>query len=189
MECKNSANLMMKFMDKTITNKEADKLKRHAAACPSCKADLEMYDEILSCFDDVEIFDAPHGFELCVLEKLQNIDIYTKKIAARVDSFMCVVLGVASVIVAVVFMLISNKAAILDYMSQTPSLAGIASFLRPLDALVQEYIANLGTAVDSVVHGSFVFLDTYKFIFLAAAAVLVGIRLYIGRKKKSGVNA
>lgn len=175
---------MMKYMDKTISKREAEGLKAHAGGCKACRDDLELYNDMLRGFEESEIFSAPAEFCSAVMDKLESLEHSFNDRQSAVDNFLSTVFGVLSLVLAVSFMLITNREQILGYMDQTPSLAAISGVIRPFSALVESFWANLSASVGGIFASIGGFLSDGKYVFAGLAVLLIIVQFVIIKRRK-----
>ncbi|TYQ17664.1 UNVERIFIED_CONTAM: hypothetical protein Cloal_0022 [Acetivibrio alkalicellulosi] len=82
MSCEPFEILMMKHMDGDITDIEYKKLKKHIDECSTCKNEFDTFENI--CYELKEpLIDPPLAFETEVMKKLENLNLYNKKLKEK----------------------------------------------------------------------------------------------------------
>ncbi|GAB6086354.1 anti-sigma factor family protein [Alkaliphilus crotonatoxidans] len=70
MDCKTSSNLMMSYMDQTISKEEWKNLQQHLATCESCREEFDLLGQLNEMLDDLELLEPNEGFEERVMTSI-----------------------------------------------------------------------------------------------------------------------
>ena len=185
MDCKDADELIMRYMDKTLTKPEAASLSEHISHCAQCRSDFEAYDDIVSAFETSELMEAPEGFEAAVMEKIEASGFkHTRNgLAERINS---VIVGILSVLLTVGFICILYRNQILEYMSGSVNLAGYAEAVTPFVRVVNQIIEDTGMALSQFATNLITVAYDYKYAFLAAALGIIIVQFLVKRRSKVG---
>jgi len=188
MECSKANELMMKYMDGTITESDADRLRKHITECETCKADFLIYDEIVSAFTELDNTPAPDGFVEAVMTKIEFLKPASAKASDKADGILLIVLGVFSVLFGLGFALVMNREAISAYLSAQPALAGYMETLAPFGVMVDEFAANIAAAAGSLFAQAASIFTGGRYIFLGIAVCLALASVVLAWREKSAAQ-
>ena len=178
LDCDRSNDLIMKYMDGCLSAKEAIVLKQHIDVCSSCAEDFKIYSEMLSGFGELTIVNAPDDFEVCVMNKIQNLEENERKVTiVKGDNIVIVAFGVISAIFGLAFIAYLNNVALMEFLSAN-GYDGYVNAIMPLTGLVNELIENIVYVSSSAVNWFLISLDKYKFILLAVCVILAAVLQY-----------
>lgn len=71
MECRKISDLMMKYMDKDISDVESEKLHAHLKSCSDCNMELEILKSALQSVEELPELDLSYGFEAKVMRSIK----------------------------------------------------------------------------------------------------------------------
>lgn len=71
MECRKISDLIMKYMDKEISDVEAEKLHGHIKGCSSCNMEFEVLKSALHSVEELPELDLSYGFETKVMQAIK----------------------------------------------------------------------------------------------------------------------
>lgn len=182
MACSKSDKLIMKYMDQTITKKEARLLHTHLSECNECMEDFKIYDEIMAGFAETPLETLADGFEDLVMEKISRCGVAYTKRASAVDSFVTFMIGAVSVLFGLGFMLVVNREQIMNYLLTSEIFGAYARAISPMVNVVIEYTNSFITTVSNFAGGVGSFVSEYKYVVLTGFVVLL-IAQYVLRKK------
>lgn len=77
MDCKTSSNLMMSYIDRTISEREWAGLQEHIASCNKCRDEFTLFMEMQSLMEGMEMVEPDSNFELKVMESIDR-SLYKK---------------------------------------------------------------------------------------------------------------
>lgn len=184
MECRRANELIMKYMDSEINEKEAFELHNHTANCEECRVMFALYAEIMDGFDMTEEIEAPLGFEEAVMESIANVvPGYRQSFTMNLG---CIMLSIFSVLAGLGTLLVIRREYIMEYMINTPGLEKYTDNFQ----YVSGYLDRLGNSVISLIQS--VQLGTVQYaieVQLAVAiSVILGILIYHSVVKRSRVG-
>jgi len=145
MVCEKSNELMMRYMDGLLDSFDEMNLTKHIETCETCREDFEIYKEMLEGFDlkNMEIVDAPEGFDDAVMAQIDDINIYfPEKVRNKgivLDRVIFVVWGLMAATIAAGLTLFFFSGQIFGWLNEQ-GLYGIASALYP----ISNYVADFG---------------------------------------------
>ncbi len=182
MECKNIDTLMMKYLDDALTEKESKILIAHIEVCEKCKADFMIYDEISTTLSTAPLYEAPEGFVLSVMTRLDDIPQISDRRVQVADTAVFIIFGVISVLLGSGLLLAYNSDRILEFMSGISYLSGYAEIVRPFSNVVNGFLASFRDVFSMFISQAGGFLYGYRFIIIAVCSVAM-ITWYFIRKK------
>jgi len=185
MECSKANEMMMQYMDGTLSEGDAERLRRHLAQCDTCRADFAIYDEIVTDFQELEETPAPDGFVAAVMEKIEALESVSVKSNEKIDNILVAVWGAFSVLFGLGFAIVLNREAVMEFLSAQPVLAGYMETLAPIGVIVGDFVTGLGTATGAFFAQSLSFLNGTKYIILAIAACLALATVVLTRRDKT----
>lgn len=173
-ECLKASDMMMKYMDGELCEKEAVKLREHVALCPSCKADFELYDFICEKLtDNGGLTSAPEKFTESVMNLVAALPTPKKQAASAFDRIMGVTLGLFSLLFGLGFLLVINRDQIIARLYSIPALQGYVQIVEPRAQWIGEAFAGLLESVQAGFMSAFGFISEHRFIIFGVFAVLV----------------
>ena len=186
MECKFADELMMKYMDGMITEKEANHLHDHLSQCDACTESFKVYDDILADFAEAPLYEAPDGFEEAVMAKVAACEVPYQKRAQGIDNLFTFAVGFVSVLFGIGFLLVMNREQIIHFMENSELFGGYARVISPMLNLVLEYTSNFMNAVIGFAVTMSGFVSDFRFIILAGCVALLATQYMIRKKGKVG---
>lgn len=105
MECRLVSELMMEYLDKTITNEDNIKLHNHIENCSSCNHEFSLLKETVEIIEEYEDIDIPFEIENVVMSQI-DINKYKKRINL-INIMPFLFIGI-SLIIGMNFIIISN---------------------------------------------------------------------------------
>ena len=78
MNCKQSCDYMMKFLDGELTDSEHIQLIHHINECNHCCVEFQEYNSIVNALKEDKGIEPPEDFEIKVMNKIKLIDISAK---------------------------------------------------------------------------------------------------------------
>jgi len=182
MLCNKTDELLMKYMDGSIDEFDAAKLGEHLSGCPQCRADFEIYDNIMKGFSEIELTPAPEGFEERVMCRVAELPSHAVKLNANIENMLCLIWGGVSVLFGIGFLMTLNRGAIMEYLYSRPELAEYASIME----LLGEYGAVLADSLMITVNQTIISATEYvlasRYFLLAVLAVLAAVQIVIHRR-------
>ena len=188
MECSKANELMMKYMDGTLAEADAERLRRHVAQCEGCKADFLVYDEIVSEFSAMDETPAPEGFVDAVMAKVDALESASVKATVKTDSILLTVWGVFTVLFGLGFALALNREAVSEFLAAQPALAGYMDMLAPLGAQVGDFVSSIAMASEALFSQASAFLADTKYIVLGIAACLALAQVVLARRERAAAR-
>ena len=192
-ECDKAHDLMMKYMDGELNEKEAAVLREHAAGCETCKADFEIYDFISGELNTggtgdrgrSPLHDAPPDFTENVMRVIVTLPTPKKVTKSGFERAAYIIAGVASMLFGLGFLLVLNRESIINYLSGIPALDGFMSAIVPITETVGE---DMSGAVGGV-YGMFLsvlhFMTEYRYLLVGLIAVLAAVQVIMYYRKAS----
>lgn len=189
MNCGDAEKYIMKYMDGEMTTAEAELLQMHLSGCPVCTAAFQIYDHMLTEFDDFVLVEAPEGFESAVMAKITQLPDCTFEVAYDVRSRVWGnVFGGFTVLFGTGAIVAFFRQPILQSLSQMPY---IGSHIQALVPVEQEITLQM-ELVSGMVNDSFSFMNQVLsnatgIIFLMLSLVCFVQYYMIRRKKKKSL--
>jgi len=183
--CKRAQDLMMKYMDGTLQEDEALALSAHVAVCASCKADFKVYDLMTLEFAKAETsFErAPEGFSTAVMSKVLAVPEPKHAAAVQHDRLMRIVWGLFAVLFGAGFLLVQNREAVAEFLSDVPVFGGFVLFVTPA---IESFGASMAGISEQVIGGVMIalgFVTEHRFAIFGVFLALAGIfALVVARK-------
>ncbi len=72
MECRKISDLMMKYMDRDISDVESEKLYTHVKGCSDCNMEFEILKSVLHSVEELPELDLSYGFETKVMQSIKT---------------------------------------------------------------------------------------------------------------------
>lgn len=179
MECYKANELMMGYMDSTLTEDQASKLNQHLRTCASCKEDFLVYDNIMKEFSKAEVIAAPPGFEESVMKKIQSIEFKRNGLFSA-DSFVCVVWGMFSVLFGLGFILFLYKDAVLETLAAIPYMSAFIATMLP----ISEFVTSLSNSILLSGEVMLGIITSSRYIVLGIILCLATVQYAMYRKEK-----
>ncbi|AOT69993.1 hypothetical protein [Geosporobacter ferrireducens] len=97
MDCKRTANLMMKYFDHTIGDLEEKEMTLHMKGCNCCRLEFQWMKEAICSVETMEEIEAPEEFEGAVMGKI-SINYYNpSQIKSNFSNYMAFIIAIAAV--------------------------------------------------------------------------------------------
>ena len=94
MDCAKIDALMTPYMDYTLSEADAKVLSAHLQVCEICRADFELYDQIMTGFSDMPLVEAPEGLEVAVMAQVAALgEDYHRVEAACTEKVLLMAFG------------------------------------------------------------------------------------------------
>ena len=184
MDCKEADKLMMKYMDSVMTEAEALLLGTHIESCANCREAFAIYDMMMDDFSDLELMEAPEGFELEVMEKINELPTVSEKIMNNMDNANNLVWGTFSVLLGIATLITMNRDLILKYMISNETLNPYAQMVTENIEYFQTIFTNIETSFYAMLTVFNTYIAEGKYFILVVFAVLIAVQVYIYRKEK-----
>jgi len=180
MVCEKSNELMMRYMDGLLDAFDEMNLTKHIETCETCREDFEIYKEMLVGFDlhNIEIVDAPQGFDDVVMSQINDINIYfPEKVRNKgviLDRVIFIVWGLMSATIAAGLMLYLFSEQIFTWLD-AQGLYGIAAALNPIADYVADFGASTAAFFGDIISRIFAAFAEYWLAITIAALGLAGL--------------
>lgn len=190
MECKMANFLMMKYMDFTLEEKEAESLNSHLLSCESCKEDFQMYETLLTEFEKEEpaLYEPPICFCDNIMEKIMKIEPDFCKPQSQ-ENVLSFVFGAFSMLVGIGVILSMYKTEILALSSQYPVIGTIMNGASEISQSIILSVNGIILTVSGYANDAMSLIDSAKYGILALIAVLVVAQGFVYYKNKVEVDA
>ena len=186
MDCREADELMMKYMDGTMSEEEALRLGSHVEPCINCKEAFAIYDMMIDDFSEFELIEAPKEFEAQVMEKINELPSASERMINHMDNVVNLMWGGCSVLLGIAALIATNRDLILNYMLEN---AYLASYAKVIQSNI-EYFQNIFVNAENILYSMTTVFNAYvaesRYFILAIFAVLITIQIYIHRKEKVG---
>jgi predicted anti-sigma-YlaC factor YlaD len=182
MDCNKAEEYFMKYMDGTLSEREAAALNAHLAECEACREDFKLYDVILADFADEALLAAPEGFEEAVMAKIDALTDVEHKAESRLDSLILAVWGTFSVLMGSGFLLSMNRDVIMGYFSSKPALSAMVSMMNDASAYVSQMSASITSALNTFGTSALDYLTSFKYALLFIFGVLAAVQYVMYRR-------
>ncbi|MDR1706020.1 MAG: zf-HC2 domain-containing protein [Clostridiales bacterium] len=189
-ECERAGELMMKYMDGELTEREILKLREHLEVCPACKEDFITYDFIHEELSQgAGLISPPDGFVKAVMTKVSALPSPKKIAAAAFDTKLRTLWAVISALFGVAFLLVWYKDPILSYMSGISWLSGYVGAIIPAVDRLYGAAASFFSNISAFAMTALDFISAYKYVFFAGFCVLCGVQFFISRRRAAAGKA
>jgi len=188
MECSKANEMMMQYMDGTLSAGDAERLQKHIAQCDACRADFMIYDEIVMDFETLEETPAPDGFVEAVMSKIDALEPASVKANEKIDNILVAVWGAFSVLFGLGFALALNREAVMSFLAAQPLFAGYMETLAPIGVIIGDFVTGLGTATENFFTQTLALFSGAKYIVLAIAACLALAMVILTRREKAAAG-
>ncbi len=152
MNCKNAEDLIMRYMDNTLSEADALKLNEHLRECKECREAFEMYEMITNDFETTKfIVKAPDDFEEKLMVKIQNITpayLAHKKIS--LEEIHCIIWGSFAVLLGIALALNIYREPLMEYISMNEQLLNFYSMLLPVEAVINQYVMGMFNFIEKL---------------------------------------
>ena len=191
MRCEQADSLMMKYMDRNLSEGEAERLHLHLRECESCQADFLAYDQMVEVFIQetavTVAWELPAAFDQEVMAKIEALgalpNCYTKT-----DNMLCVFWGGFSALIGLGFGVALNKDAIAALLADSPEGAWLTSFFAPVSQAVSGAVDGAVTAFNQAMTQAAGYVAASRWVLLAVFACLaVGVFVAERRKKSTKI--
>lgn len=185
MNCERANELIMKYMDGTITENEAIQLNLHINECQTCKEEFAVYDSILEEFESFKYVEPPKGFDEAVMEKihaLPDVSYINEKSVYRT------IYSVFTALFAFAFFLWTFKAPLLNMLGKNPLFSEKVNQLFSVFAKHNFAINSVNLEINSGFNITNMLLSNAVAIVLALLTAFFSYKLYrtykyMGRQK------
>lgn len=72
MDCKTSSNLIMAYVDQTITDDEWANLQKHLELCKECREEFDFFSQIEELIGELPMYEPSEAFEMKVMESIDH---------------------------------------------------------------------------------------------------------------------
>lgn len=177
MDCKSAKVLLMKYMDGDISKKEVLKLRSHTDCCEKCREEFLIYTQILEGFDELEKYEAPEGFEACVMEKIQDIEVEYSPDFAGV--FGCGLLCAFSVLFGIAGWMLLNREALISYLYSVNGLEEYVAYFEYIFRYVDNISANvvaIGAGTRALIAGYMPQIQGFVLLLIIGIAMVATLK-------------
>lgn len=144
MNCKKAEELMMNYMDNTLSPKDAEKLNEHLINCKDCKESFFIYEMVQDTLENNEIIEAPIDFEKELMIKISDITpVYLAKKDLSIDCLNSIVWGSFTMLLGTGIMLNIYNEPIMNYIEQNEAISNFYNAITPLNNVITESINNV----------------------------------------------
>ena len=152
MNCKTAENLIMSYMDNTLSEEEALKLNEHLKECEECREAFEMYEMITKDFETTEFMvKAPDDFEEKLMSKIQGITpAYLLRKKMSLEEIHCIIWGSFAMLLGIGLALNIYSEPIMEYIAMNEQLLNFYSMLSPIEAVINEYVLEVFNFIEKL---------------------------------------
>lgn len=188
MSCNKTEDLIMRYMDGSISEMEAVKLNEHISECELCREEFQAYDEVMALFLESELEEAPPEFEERVMARIACLTPnYVRGPKWTLNNVSGTLWGIYCILFGFGVMAVMYRDAVLEFISKNPSAASVVSVLYPIrDRFVQltseftQMFEQLAVTFNTYAAQSRVFVLTVLGIIIAMQVVI-----YVKNKDKA----
>ncbi len=126
---------IMKHMDGELNDPERVKLMQHIAECSECKKEFDEFNSIKSVLELENIVEPPDNFQSVVMQKIDSLKMYGKKIKERNLMIMYFItsMGLTLMLIAVSVLFRNNLLNIMvEFDLPLPIVYGVYEFLTKI---------------------------------------------------------
>ncbi len=185
MNCQESEQFIMKYMDGEISKKEAEILNIHLSNCPLCKESFQTYDFILKEFEEIPLEEAPPNFESRVMAQIRQISEHEFQVQYSIQNKVWGhVWGAFTVIFGTGTIIAFYRAPIMNSLAQNPYFADKIQDLLPLEHKISEQGHTLQIMADEMFITANQTLSDSVGAILMILTVVCAIQYYSLRRRK-----
>lgn len=189
--CDRNIDLMMKYMDGGLDDFEKMNLEKHMEVCKICAEDFMAYSEILQGFEEMELQEAPEGFDQAVMAKIAQMDLYAAEKTAEsrktkiIDGFIFGAFGIVAFVLFSGVALAFFGGEILSWFYGL-GLYGVAGFVAPIVEICSVIVGTISNwAVGLAVTMPQETMIFYGLSFLVVFSILIFLQVQMSRKGES----
>ncbi|MDR1531242.1 MAG: zf-HC2 domain-containing protein [Clostridiales bacterium] len=183
MNCAKADELMMRYMDGTLSEDDAVLLKKHLDTCAACAEDFSLYDEIVTHFSEDTLVSAPEGFEKAVMERIRALPALVAR--PELDTLLYLVWGAVSVLFGIGLIVFFNRDAIIESLAANPAFARYIDLLPPVSDYVTTVLADVSQTVSAVADSVQAYISSFRYLLLIIFVILAAAQMVIARRFKS----
>lgn len=186
MNCKDAEKFIMNYMDNTLSEQDAIKLNEHLKQCAECREAFEVYETMMNHFQDIEMVEAPVGFEQELMIKINVIEpVYLTQKPISIEWLHSLVWGLITLLFGTGVILNVYKDKIMVYISQNQYTAEFYQTISPVGNLFVKYINEGFVYVESIASylAGFGVFSYLKIICGISIFVLCGVEIWSKRSK------
>ncbi len=173
MNCKQSGDYMMKYLDGELSDSEHAQLIHHINKCNQCCIEFQEYNSIVKVLEEDKGLEPPENFEIKVMKKIKIIDNSAK---LRTEKRLVLLYFVSSIILSIGIIICSVffKDHILEFMKYTGIPTGVTYTIYGILSNI-EYMVKMLTRLIYCFNS--MFSDIY-YVFLGLFVIAAISRLY-----------
>lgn len=185
MKCSEAEELMMKYMDNELSEKDAKLLNEHLLVCSECKESFYIYDSLIGDIMLMPDFEAPADFESNVMAEIRKISEEEYKVTYSIkNKIYGIIWGSFSLLFGTGTMLVLYREPIMTSLLNNPYIGNNVARLIP----VSETITEQGEIIKGAADAAFNILNNTVAnsigIILAVLTVICAAQFIILRSKK-----
>ena len=182
MNCENSEQYFMLYMDNILSGEQAQEMNSHLKECDKCTEEFLLYDNIMSEFSKECIVEAKDNFEAVVMEKIKELNHTFNKAENRMDSFAYFVWGSVSVIFGLGFLLAFYREQIISGLATHEVFSPFIVVLEPIANFASSILLSIMSDVGNSVTLSSALFTEFRFYLIGSLIVIGLISLVRNRK-------
>lgn len=167
MNCEQSNEFMMKYLDGELNEKEHAELIHHINKCSSCCAEFQAYSSMAKTLEEDKGIEPPEDFEIKVMSKINLLDAKDKIRKEREKKFVLACF-ISSVILA--FGIITSSVFLRDYILEFMQFLGIPEVVT---YTVYAGLSRINYLVQMLVRGVYYFNTVFKDIYYVMMGLIV----------------
>ncbi len=181
MDCFNSEDYFMKFMDNTLDEDSAQILNDHIKTCGKCREEFLTYNMMMEEFEKEELLLAPEGFEFNVMEKLSAMPEIHYKPENRMENAFCFVLGLVSALMGIGFMIGFYKDQIIQFFSSYEILSVFVDIFTPISEFAHDLLNNVSSSFTLLLAGTVDLVSQNRFFIIGIILVFAVLKVLYSR--------
>ncbi len=151
MTCEKAEQWMMRYMDGTLTEAQAEALADHVETCKQCKEAFLAYDQMMESFAALPQVVAPEGLEEAVMLQIQAIPAPQRAVRySKKDRLKFWFGGAFALLFGLGAWLVSNQEQVLTYLANNEATGQYAKALLPVAQMMHSQRNELLVVIEQV---------------------------------------
>jgi len=171
-ECSEINDLIMKYLDGSISELELKLLDKHRLNCRECNEEFEMMTEIFKCINELPEISPPYNLEEKVMKRIRN--------QRALSSMASMLVGVAGLFAFAYYMMIFIILPFIQDISLVQQVSGYVYFAVDV---VERYLINMVVHVPIIIENLLILRNIlikdymHIMLFIAAGVMVLNIGL------------
>ncbi len=185
MKCSEAEQLMMKYMDSELSEKDAKELNSHLLVCNECKESFYIYDSLMGDLKLLPDFEAPADFEYNVMAQIKKLsdDEYEVNYSVR-NKIAGAIWGTFSILFGTGTLLVLYREPLMTSLINNPYIGDSVAKLIPVSVKIAEQGEIIKDAADTFLGIAGSTIANSVGIIFAILTVICAAQFIILRNKK-----